>query len=293
MPLPANPQRGRPSTYFVQERSMEEELNRLQVQDRLVTAIMGGVLPEQPGPITFRRVLDVGCGTGDWLIEVAKTYPDISLLVGVDTNERAIAYARGQAAAQQLSDRVEFHIMDALGMLEFPIDYFDLVNQRFAWSFLRTWEWPKLLNEYQRITRPGGVIRITEADIEQGSMEITPALSRLSQLVLQAFYQAGHFFIPEWNGVTSQLVRLMHQYGIRNVQTLPYMLEYQAGTPEAQYLNENTKRFFRTVVPFLRKWTHVPDDYEAIYQQGMLELQRPDFVAIWSFLTAWGVKHGR
>ena len=83
----------------------------------------------------------------------------------------------------------------------------------------------------------------------------------------------------------------MHQYGIRNVQTLPYILEYEAGTPEAQHLNENTKRFFRTVLPFLRKWTHVPEDYEAIYQQGLLELQRPDFVAIWSFLTAWGVKH--
>jgi ubiquinone/menaquinone biosynthesis C-methylase UbiE len=291
MPLPSNPQRGRPSTYFVQDRSMEEELSRLQVQDRLVTAIMGGVFPEQSDLIPFQRVLDVGCGTGDWLIEVAKTYPDIPLLVGVDTNERAIAYARGQAAAQKVSDRVEFHIMDVLGMLEFPIDYFDLVNQRFAWSFLRTWEWPKLLIEYQRITRPGGVIRITEADIQQGSVEINPALSRLSQLVLQAFYQAGHFFTPEWNGVTSQLARLLRQYGIRNVQTLPYTLEYEAGTPEAQYLNENTKRLFRTVVPFLRKWTHLPDDYEAIYQQGLLELQRPDFVATWSFLTAWGIKH--
>lgn len=45
--------------------------------------------------------------------------------------------------------------MDALGGLELPSGYFDLVNQRLGWSFLRTWDWPNLLNEYQRIAREG------------------------------------------------------------------------------------------------------------------------------------------
>jgi hypothetical protein len=43
---------------------------------------------------------------------------------------------------------------------------------------------------------------------------------------------------------------------------------------------------YRTVVPFLRKWTHVPDDYEDIYQQALRDLQQPDFVATCSLLTA-------
>lgn len=41
-------------------------------------------------------------------------------------------------------------------------------------------------------------------------------------------------------------------------------------------------------MPFLRKWTRVPDDYEAIYQQMLCEMQQPDFVATWGMLTAWG-----
>lgn len=36
----------------------------------MVTKAMGGALPEQADPTLFRRVLDIGCGTGGWLIEV-------------------------------------------------------------------------------------------------------------------------------------------------------------------------------------------------------------------------------
>src|SRR5216684_8579587 len=123
-----NQRREHPSTYFVQDRSNEEELTRLQIQDQMITAGMGGVLPEQPDPTRFQRVLDVGCGTGGWLIEAAKTYPAMSLLVGADVSSRMVEYARTQAEAQQVSDRVQFRAMDALRMLEFPTDYFDLVN---------------------------------------------------------------------------------------------------------------------------------------------------------------------
>jgi ubiquinone/menaquinone biosynthesis C-methylase UbiE len=132
MSTPTDPRREHPSTYVVQDRSNEEELTRLQVQDQLVTASMGGVLPEQPDPTIFQRVLDVGCGTGGWLIEVAKTYPSISLLVGVDISSKMLDHARTQAEAQQVSDRVQFRAMDALRMLEFPAKSFELVNQRFG-----------------------------------------------------------------------------------------------------------------------------------------------------------------
>src|SRR5947209_19752314 len=98
-----------PSTYFVQDRSNEEEMIRLQIQGQMITAGMGGVLPEQPRPTSFQRILDIGCGTGDWLIEVARTYPGISVLVGVDVSSTMVQYARTQAAAQQVDSHVQFH----------------------------------------------------------------------------------------------------------------------------------------------------------------------------------------
>jgi len=289
MPTPTNPRREHPSTYFVQDRSNEEELTRLHVQDQLITAGMGGVLPEQPDPAIFQRVLDVGCGTGDWLIETAKTYPTISSLVGVDISEKMLEYARAQAEAQQVSDRVQFRAMDALRILEFPDSYFDLVNQRFGLGYLRKWDWPKLLSEYQRVARPSGIIRVTEPDAIFESS--SPALLRLNDLFLQTLFQAGHFFTPSWNGLTSELARLLDQYGLQNVQTRAHPLEYRAGTAEWQHFYEDNRLVYRTVVPFMRKWIRVPDDYETLYQQALNEMQQPGFVATWRFLTAWGNKY--
>ena len=292
MPEPTEPRREHPSAYFVQDRSSEDEMIRLQIQDEMLTTSMGGVLPEQPEPTRFKSVLDVGCGTGGWLIETAKTYPHISRLVGVDVSKRMIEYARSQAEAQHLDNRVEFRVMDALRMLEFPAHSFDLVNQRFGASFIRTWEWPKILSEYERVSQSDGVIRVTEADFLAGTS--SSAFKQLNQLFLQAYHQSGRYYTPDGNAVISQLTRLLSQYAILDdVQSQSYMLEYRAGTPEGQQFVENQKRIFRTALPFLRKWLRVPDNYEEMYQQMLIEMQQPDFVATWELLTAWGRKSSR
>jgi hypothetical protein len=43
-------------------------------------------------------------------------------------------------------------------------------------------------------------------------------------------------------------------------------------------------------LPFYQKWGQAPEDYEAITQQALNEMQQPEFVAIWVLLTAWGSK---
>ncbi|MBA2679325.1 MAG: class I SAM-dependent methyltransferase, partial [Ktedonobacteraceae bacterium] len=81
------------STYFVQDRSNDSERKRLMIQDRMVTKSRGGVLPEQPDPTRFQSIIDVGCGTGGWLIDVATTYPSIPLLVGADISQHMVEFA--------------------------------------------------------------------------------------------------------------------------------------------------------------------------------------------------------
>jgi hypothetical protein len=138
------------------------------------------------------------------------------------------------------------------------------------------------------VTRPGGVIRITESDtLIEG---ITPARTRLFELTLDAFYNAGHFFVREKNGVTGQLARLLQQYGLQNVQTRTHTLEFRGGTVEGQRFYEDVKLAYRTVIPFFRKWTRMPDDYEALYQEVLSEMQQPGFVSRWVMVTAWGNK---
>lgn len=284
MSMPSKPEQ--PSTYFVQDRSNQEEMRRLQVQDQLLTAGMGGALPEQPDLTKFRSILDVGCGTGGWLIGVAQTIPACTRLVGVDASRTFIEYAQVQAEAAGVSDRVQFRTMDALLMLEFRDHSFDLINHRFASSWLRTWDWPKLLQEYQRVCRRGGVVRITEPEL--ASWGKSPALSRLTEVFLQAFYQAGHAFTFGNDGVTGELARLLQQHGLQEVQTRAHTLEYRADSPEGQAMIEDFKLVYRTILPFLRKWTRVPEDYEQIYQASIREIQQPDFEVPMSLLTVWG-----
>lgn len=274
-----------PNTYFVQNQS-QEELTRLHTQDEMVTRDMGGVLAEQPVPHLFQRVLDVGCGTGDWLIEVARGYPTMPLLMGIDINSQMVTFAREQAEKRHLSERVEFHVMDALTPLAFPTAYFDLVNQRLGISFLRTWDWPPLFQQYQRITRPGGTLRITEA--EPIAISTSAALTQLCSLLLHALHQAGHLFTSAPDGLTGHLVDLVSRHGLSDVQTRVHPLQYRAGTLEGRQFFENERAFFRSILPFLHKWGRVPEDYEDLYQQALQEMQQPGFVATWNLLTIWG-----
>jgi SAM-dependent methyltransferase len=248
---------------------------------------MGGVMPEQPDPARFRRVLDVGCGPGGWLIETAQTYPAITSLVGIDVNSKMVEYARTQADPLGLENRVQFTTMDALRPLKFPSESFDLLNQRLGWSFLRTWDWLKLLVEYQRVTCAGGVIRITES--EAIGQSTSPTLARLFAIRQEAFYRAGHLFSPERTGVTSQLTGLLQHVGLRDVHTRTCALEYRMDTASGRQWSENIRIGLQTMLPFLHKWSRVPNDYEQLCQQALTEMRHSDFVATWSITTAWGI----
>lgn len=274
-------------TYFVQDRQNAEELTRLVDQDRLVTASMGGILPEQAEPSAFQRVLDVACGSGGWVMEAAQTYPEMSL-VGIDVNRRMIEYAREQASAQHIDDRVAFHVMDALSILDFPDASFDLVNLRFAVSFIRTWEWPKVLGELLRIVRPGGVVRLTDQEVIHQST--SPGAMQFCDMLLCALFRSGHLFAQESTGLTAQLAALLSDCGFQQVQTRAYALEYRGGTREGQVYIEDGAHVFRTLRPFIQKWGCLSKDYDALQQQTLEELYRPDFYATWHLLTAWGMR---
>ncbi len=285
MANPTEPRREHPSTYFVQDRSNKEEMERLRVQDKMVTDSMGGVLPEQPEAGSFRRVLDIGSGSGSWVIEAAQTYPGISVF-GIDISRTMVEYARQQAVVQGVSDRVEFHAMDALRMLEFPPNFFDLVNLRFGVSWVRKWDWPKLLSEMQRVTHPDGVVRVTEPDIVQISN--SSALIQVQETIQRVFFQAGHLFEDGTDGLTAHLAPLLTQHGVRDVQTKSYRLEYRGGTPQGQAYYENWSHGFRTGRPFLQKWGCLTPDYDATCQQAVKEMQQSDFYAIYPIRTVWG-----
>lgn len=272
-----------PSTYMVQDRSSEAEMIRLRLQDELLTRVTGGVLPEQEDPTQFQRVIDIGCGTGGWIIEVAKTHPQIEELVGIDVSSTLVRYARAHAEEKKVETRVTFHMMDALRMIEFPRGSFDLVNHRLNFSYLRTWDWPGLLQEYQRIARHNGIIRITEPTffVDTNSQ----ALNQLYAIGRDAFWHAGHLFTQGSAGVIERLPGIFHQQGIVESQTRYISVVYTEN--KASFIEDN-QLIFRTIRPFLQKWATLPENYDQIYKQALSEMEEPGFRAEGQLLTIWG-----
>ncbi len=270
-------------TYIRQSRFTEEELVLLQQEEQMMTAVLGGVLPEQPDPTSFESVLDVGCGTGQWLIEVAQTYPGIAYLVGVDISKQIVEYAQAQATSQQVADRVQFRVMDALSFLDFPPDTFNLINIRFGASFLRTWDWDRLLHDFKRIARSNGVIRIVEANWMESN---NPAQEQQANLLLQAFYRSGHAFTLQKDGMTSGLVPLLRQSGFQNIQTADRILHYHKETLQGQFFLTYIKQIFQSIQPFEQKWNR-HSSKEIVYKRMQEDMQQPGFEMSWKFLTLW------
>jgi ubiquinone/menaquinone biosynthesis C-methylase UbiE len=276
----------RPSTYFVQEREKREELTRLTIQGRMLTRAMGGPLPEQTDPTSFQRVLDVACGPGDWVIDTALAYPAMSL-VGIDISQLMIDSASAEAVAHQLTDRISFRVMDALAPLEFPGESFDLVNQRLGASFLRTWDWPKLLIEFLRITRPGGTIRLTDSVVGQESN--SAAATQLFVLLRDTLFRAGHLFEHESTGLTAHLAPFLTRHGCQDVQVKTSVLEFRSGTPEGEAYYQDLVHF-QTLRPFLQKWGVRKEDFDAAYHQALEDARQSQFWIRWRLLSAWGTR---
>lgn len=287
MPTPINPRgEDNPSTYFVEDRSNDAEMVRLMIQDNMITEGLGGPLSEQLDVTAFQRILDIGCGPGGWILEIATLSPHTSL-VGIDISWRMIEYARACAQAQKLTNRTEFRVMDALRPLEFPDNSFDLVSTRMSSSFMLIKDWPRLLQEMQRVTRPGGIVRVTDVEMWQSN---SPAHMRLSEMLQCAAYKAGLCIAPDTWGFTPILSQLLTESGCRNVQTEPHTLQFIAGTEAAYNFYQNLMFFFQTLRPFIHKWGCATEDYDATYEQAMIELQQKDFRGQWNFLIGWGSK---
>jgi ubiquinone/menaquinone biosynthesis C-methylase UbiE len=207
--------------------------------------------------------------------------------VGIDIDERLIDYARGDAQTGQVSDRVEFQAMDALLPLAFPDTSFDLVNLRLGASFIRTWEWPQVLREIARVTRPQGVLRITELEIINQSS--SPALLQVGKMLMCAFFQSWHFFEQAPTGITAHLERLLQGHGYQQIQTMASTIESRAGTAGGQALYEDMVHSFQAMRPFIQKWgCDDAEQYDLRCQQARAEMQQSGAYSTWNFLTVWG-----
>ena len=272
------------SSYFISHEEQDENL-RLLAQDQLITAAMGGPLTEQPDPTHFTRILDVGCGTGGWMIETALKYPWM-FVVGLDISHQFLLTTYEQARAALVDVRMSLRVTDVLLGLDVPDGSFDLVNLRFGVSFVRFWQWGTLLRNMRAALRPGGIIRLTDShDITSSSQ----ALTTLWQIGKRAAHAAGYAMDENVADTTpARLAQMLPTLGFEQIQRVTYTPIYQAHTPERRFFEEDMTRLFRHALPFYRKMGMVPEHYEDLYHTMLDDFTSPTFEVSWPLSTVWG-----
>jgi len=101
-------------------------------------------------PQKGEKILDIGCGTGNFSIKLAKKGAKV---VGIDVSEPMLAKARKKSENNNLN--IDFQKGDAT-KLKFADNSFDAVFSMAALEFIK--DLKKAFNEMKRVVKPGGKI---------------------------------------------------------------------------------------------------------------------------------------
>ncbi len=266
------------------------EMTRLLNQDNMLTRNMGGIFPERtPDELTdIHDILDIACGPGGWVQEVAYTYPD-KQVTGVDISQAMIEYANAFIQVRHLSNAL-FRTMNILQAFDFPDNSFDMVNARLLVAVVPRDRWPALIAECYRVLRPGGILRLTETEFD---ITTSAALETYLALIARMTHRFGMSFSPTGHliSITSKLPSLLRATHFQHVNFRAHAIEYSYGTPAHSSLYQDYKAALALGRAFVLKNANItPQDYDQLCEQVFVEMQNEDFCDLWYLLTVWGYK---
>lgn len=252
----------------------------LQVQE-------GQLYPERIPVNMMERVLDLGCGTGEWLFDLAKRYPRLHIF-GADINEESLQQAkiRRNTSGMRL---VELRTMDIRQPFPIPDQYFDFIHLRRCAQFIAPQLWPRLLEECARVLRPDGWLAIVELELCEIS---SPACLAVHRAMLQARARLGRSLdvVGTSLGVAQRLYAMLQQASLDEVA-------YDLHTIDLGYMSGNMARIFlheiirsaHLVKPLVvQQGVLESAEFDALIKQAALELQAPDLCGWAILVSAYG-----
>ena len=275
------------STYVIDAES-GTEMARLINQERLLTRVMGGVFPEHFDLSHVSHILDIGCGPGGWVLDVAFENAKINV-VGIDISQQMVEYARAHAEAQGMNN-ASFQVMNALESLAFDDNSFDVVNARYIQAFMMKTSWAPLMKEIMRILRPGGRVLLTDGE---WSISNSPAFEKMGAMLTHVGTVTGRSFSPDGRhiGITPMLGRFLRDAGFVDIQRKAHVLDFSAGAEDYGNTYQDLMAGLKLLEPFLvlAKVT-TEEEFEELYQQALAELMLDSFCGVGYMLTVWGKK---
>jgi ubiquinone/menaquinone biosynthesis C-methylase UbiE len=182
-----------------------QETERIKFQHRMLYAHLHRHLFAPVPPATVRHLLDVGCGSGAWLTDVAALFPNATL-TGLDSDAEQIALANTVR-----HPHCQFLQGDVLAGLPFAEGTFEYTHMRCMILAIPAHSWPSVIGELVRVTTLGGWIELFDGG--QGCEHVGPNMHQFVKWGEQVLAQRG-FDV----NVISHLSTMLRQAGAEHVR---------------------------------------------------------------------------
>jgi SAM-dependent methyltransferase len=196
------------------------------------------------------RVVDVGCGPGDLLRQMARGRPDWWELVGFDLSAGMVAQATERTQGQE----VRFLVADAQS-LPFPDETFDVVMARHMLYHVPDID--RAVSEAARVLRPHGRILVTTnsahtmpeyQDLIQGAARRFPGMEQRERVTDRfSLENAPDFLKPCFGAVQAHIL-----HGTLRFPSAQPLLEYFASHRSMTMRDGHTDGEWQAVLGFVR-----------------------------------------
>ena len=245
-----------------------QEIQRLDFQHFMFRNFLrGNILAPVRNPLS---ILDVGCGTGRWGMEVANAFQRANV-IGLDMIDPQDTATVGLGLEQRPANYI-FVQGNVLAGLPFVANAFDYVHQRIVFSSIPTARWPEVIQELLRVIRRFGWLELVEIG---PPIHTGPYVAMLWNASIELNRRRGMDFTQIGNlGAIAQ--RLVRGPVLATTHMLPIGSH---GARLGAMTAQNIIAIFRALAPAITGQQLIPpSDYDRVMTGAIAEMQDPSWV---------------
>ncbi len=261
------------------------ESERLNLQHYVIRFAMRGnyVVPFWRMNTRPKDILDVACGSGRWGAEMAYEFPEANVvgidIVAPDATSPSVTLGRPTAP-----DNYVLLQGDVRQGLPFPDNSFDFVHMRFLVVAIAAADWPALVREVVRVTRPGGWIELVDTVMRDavGSPEHQQFFAWFSKMTATRGYDVA---------AGEHIAERLHAAGLANIKS--YRLDVPIGDWGGRIgtlMRLDVEAAVTGIIAPLTQYKMATLEEAQAVQRGMSEAMKTYRGSIQPFYVAYGQK---